>query len=50
MSEKISLNKIEYYVEVSYSDENNSIFEVVDDHVVEKPNSNDEIGLRGFGS
>ena len=48
MREKMSLSNVGYYVKVSDSDGNNIIFEVVDDHVVQEPNQNDEIELWGF--
>ena len=35
-------------MEVSGSDGKKVIWEVIDDNVVEDPNKNDEIGLRGF--
>ena len=49
MSDKISLIKGSYYVEVSGSAGKKVLWEVVDEHVVEEPNENSEIGLRGFG-
>ena len=48
MNDKGALIKGEYFVEVSGSDGERVIWEVVDDHVVEEGKNHDEIGLRGI--
>ena len=48
MSHKQALIKGVYYVEVSGSDGKKVIWKVVYDNVVEDPNKNDDIWLRGF--
>ena len=49
MNEKENIINGGYLVEVFDSDRKRFLCGVVDDHVVEEENNNDEIGLRGFG-
>ena len=48
VNEEEKLVKGGYSVEVFVHDRNKVLWEVVNDHVVEDPTDNDEIGLRGF--
>ena len=48
MCEKLSLSQGGYYVEMSGYYVKKGIWEVVDDHVVEEPKDNGDIGLRVF--
>ena len=48
VDEKEKLIKVRYLVEVVGSGGKKVIWEVIDDHVIEEVNDNDEIGLQGF--